>query len=261
MHLIHANKDNKRHPLVPETITRKRAAFTLIELLVVIAIIAILAAILFPVFAKAREKARQISCASNMKQLGLAFIQYSQDFDEWYPGRNISPIDKTVNWENAIYPYVKSVSVYECPDAPTPLDSYDYNWTITNYTYTGTECIGAPISAFTSPSNTFLLFEGQEGVTPATPRNPSTDFLAGNAGNNGWEIGEDCYAPYQVGFSWHDKANIENSPMNPLTYLAADGHVKYLNDSAVSYSNGGTAIPWQAPDQLGSGIAMTTRIQ
>ncbi len=64
----------------------KRTAFTLIELLVVIAIIAILAAILFPVFQKVREKARQTSCASNEKQLGLAFLQYNQDYDETFPG-------------------------------------------------------------------------------------------------------------------------------------------------------------------------------
>ena len=164
---------------------------------------------------------------------------------------------------NAIYPYVKSIGVYECPDAPTPLDSYDYNWTITNYSWdymhTNT-CVGAPIAAFTAPANTFLLFEGQEGVNPAPARDPSKDPLAGNSGNNGWEIGESCYAPYQVGFSWHVKAATENSPMNPLSYLAADGHVKFLNDSAVSYSNGGTAVPWQAPDALSPGVVMTTRV-
>ena len=70
---------------------KRRSGFTLIELLVVIAIIAILAAILFPVFAQAREKARQISCVSNEKQLALGIIQYVQDYDEtypiWYPGR------------------------------------------------------------------------------------------------------------------------------------------------------------------------------
>ena len=73
--------------LTPEEdgIAHKRAGFTLIELLVVIAIIAILAAILFPVFAKAREKARQIACASNMKQIGLGIIQYTQDNDETFP--------------------------------------------------------------------------------------------------------------------------------------------------------------------------------
>src|SRR2546429_9341329 len=67
---------------------RRNAAFTLIELLVVIAIIAILAAILFPVFAKAREKARQASCTSNVKQLGLAWMMYVQDYDEMYPPTN-----------------------------------------------------------------------------------------------------------------------------------------------------------------------------
>ncbi len=240
----------------------KSSGFTLIELLVVIAIIAILAAILFPVFAKAREKARQISCASNMKQLGLALMQYSQDNDEWFPGRIIGPTGTTINWEHAIYPYVKAVGVYECPDAPSPLNSYDYNWSITNYSWDVMHaglCYGAPISAFTAPSNTVALFEGQEGVTPGPQRNPATDPLAGNYGNNGWEIGESCYAPYQVGFSWHDKAAGENSPMNPLTYLAVDGHVKYLNDSAVSYSNGGTAIPYQSPDALEPGTAMTVR--
>jgi len=93
-----------------------KKAFTLIELLVVIAIIAILAAILFPVFAKVREKARTISCLSNMKQMGLAFTQYNQDNDEknpnginnFYPGGN--------GWAGQLYPYVKSEKVYFCPD-------------------------------------------------------------------------------------------------------------------------------------------------
>ncbi|BDI29944.1 hypothetical protein CCAX7_19950 [Capsulimonas corticalis] len=90
-----------------------KAGFTLIELLVVIAIIAILAAILFPVFAKAREKARQASCLSNEKQIGLGILQYVQDSDETYP---LS--DRTGCWEQSTYPYVKSVNVYKCPSNP-----------------------------------------------------------------------------------------------------------------------------------------------
>src|SRR5665811_2289537 len=97
----------------------KRRGFTLIELLVVIAIIAILAAILFPVFAKAREKARQTACLSNMKQLGLGFIQYIQDNDSVYPCTNGNPNTTLPSWDAQIYPYVKSTGVYKCPDDPT----------------------------------------------------------------------------------------------------------------------------------------------
>lgn len=100
---------------------RRVKAFTLIELLVVIAIIAILAAILFPVFAQAREKARQASCLSNIKQLTLGWVQYSQDYDESFPqwlwANNYSAgtNNATTLWCNAIFPYVKNVQVYQCP--------------------------------------------------------------------------------------------------------------------------------------------------
>ena len=99
-------------------------AFTLIELLVVIAIIAILAAILFPVFAKVREKARQASCASNMKQVSLAIMQYTQDYDETFPLANTG-LYQWSPWNQAVLPYVKSLAVFNCPDdssagAPMP---------------------------------------------------------------------------------------------------------------------------------------------
>ncbi|HZO89261.1 MAG TPA: prepilin-type N-terminal cleavage/methylation domain-containing protein [Chthonomonadaceae bacterium] len=90
---------------------RVRAGFTLIELLVVIAIIAILAAILFPVFAQAREKARAISCLSNAKQSGLAFAMYVQDYDETTPKMGFG-----TDWWTAIYPYTKNLDLYYCPD-------------------------------------------------------------------------------------------------------------------------------------------------
>ncbi|MBC8139524.1 MAG: DUF1559 domain-containing protein [Fibrella sp.] len=102
------------------TRTCNRYAFTLIELLVVIAIIAILAAILFPVFAQAREKARQTSCLSNVKQLGLAALQYSQDFDESMPQGLSASWENS--WINDILPYVKTYDIFRCPsDSPEGL--------------------------------------------------------------------------------------------------------------------------------------------
>ncbi len=94
--------------------------FTLIELLVVIAVIAIIAAILFPVFARAREKARQTSCASNLKQLGLAIAQYTQDYDEIYPLAYYSSLQTQadVTWRGLTFPYTKSAALYSCPSNP-----------------------------------------------------------------------------------------------------------------------------------------------
>lgn len=105
--------------------SRRNQAFTLIELLVVIAIIAILAAILFPVFAQVREKARAIACLSNCKQTGLAYAQYTQDYDEMTPSIDKHPLvgidgqtSKQVyaNWTYLLMPYVKSWNLFLCPD-------------------------------------------------------------------------------------------------------------------------------------------------
>ena len=115
--------------------TRPASGFTLIELLVVIAIIAVLAAILFPVFAKAREKARQTSCLSDAKQLGLGFMQYVQDNEEMLPvtvcGGACSLGGNTYhNWADQIYPYVKSPGVYSCAsDVPNENPEDHFTWT------------------------------------------------------------------------------------------------------------------------------------
>lgn len=111
--------------------TNKRG-FTLIELLVVIAIIAILAAILFPVFAQARERARAISCISNMKQMGTALFMYNQDYDEKMPAAfiNVAPINGgTVNvipFDSQLMPYIKNVAVFACPSDSSAHNSNDF---------------------------------------------------------------------------------------------------------------------------------------
>ena len=102
-----------------------RRGFTLIELLVVIAIIAILAAILFPVFAKAREKARQTRCLSNLKQLDLAALSYAQDYDErWVRYRYPNPY----YWPDKLDPYLKNAEILKCPSRPTVARAYGMNY-------------------------------------------------------------------------------------------------------------------------------------
>jgi prepilin-type N-terminal cleavage/methylation domain-containing protein/prepilin-type processing-associated H-X9-DG protein len=118
--------------------TNRTAAFTLIELLVVIAIIAILAAILFPVFAQARDKARSVSCLSNARQLGLAFVMYLQDYDEKVLPRyqacpSTGPTGPTQKlWTDTIQPYVKNTGIFVCPSASG--SNYADQWTKWNDT-------------------------------------------------------------------------------------------------------------------------------
>ncbi len=120
----------------------KHRGFTLIELLVVIAIIAILAAILFPVFARARENARKSTCQSNQKQLGLGFLQYVQDYDETFPGRSMGVYGAALNtgqlicWPGLITPYVKNTGVFMCPSYASTYTAYAWQGT-TPTTITG----------------------------------------------------------------------------------------------------------------------------
>jgi prepilin-type N-terminal cleavage/methylation domain-containing protein/prepilin-type processing-associated H-X9-DG protein len=147
-----------------------RRGFTLIELLVVIAIIAILAAILFPVFARAREKARQTSCLSNIKQLGLGALMYAQDYDEFLPRtRGGGPPYIGPYWQQVIEPYVKNRQIFTCPSAKTTAIGYAPGCRI--FTNGGT---GRELSQITLPAETGMLVD-YGGASPFDP-------AEGNAG-------------------------------------------------------------------------------
>jgi len=119
-----------------------RRGFTLIELLVVIAIIAILAAILFPVFAKAREKARQASCLSNIRQINTALLSYAQDYDE----RMVPRYYTGYNWHLTTAPYIKNMQIFLCPST----SNYSYGYAQDSLSWQA-------IGAFASPSETLMV--------------------------------------------------------------------------------------------------------
>ena len=168
-----------------------KTAFTLIELLVVIAIIAILAAILFPVFARARENARRTSCLSNMKQIGLGLMQYTQDYDEAYPwstmkymsAANNTPVGSGVpsavfwgynpsgglgyfeTWQDYIFPYVKSTQVFVCPSQSRSLSYEPADATLFNYGYNDAFAVRGSSALYGVTSNTSLKMSQLQRVS------------------------------------------------------------------------------------------------
>lgn len=247
---------------------RNKQGFTLIELLVVIAIIAILAAILFPVFAQAREKARAISCLSNEKQIGLGIIQYQQDYDEKNPG-GLNGYGGGSGYAGQIYPYVKSTQVFKCPDDAS-LGSFrasslanNSNMSLQNPVRPGcdTTADSYPIAVYTAPASTVLLFE----VVQSTGYNVDTEiqpapvgtasYCGGSPAGNG--LG-DAYLPngyngqdhvgtpadytikYATGILNGEVAGAgafktpKGRHSDGANYVMADGHAKFLRPDAVS---------------------------
>jgi len=196
----------------------RKTGFTLIELLVVIAIIAILAAILFPVFAKAREKARQTSCLSNVKQISLGIMMYVQDYDEEYPRiyRNASPGRMTypgggsssgLMWYGVIFPYVKNIQIFNCP-------SYNYKW---NGNYTGKFAYG------------YSYRVGNGTTNMADVESPATTILMADAWETPGVSSQSYYVTSYPVMSGADYRSVVPARHNDgANFGMCDGHAKWL---------------------------------
>jgi len=231
---------------------RPKAGFTLIELLVVIAIIAILAAILFPVFATAREKARQTTCSSNLKQLALGLMQYSQDYDERFMSNTLATY-RGGSWASLIYPYIKSTGVYVCPDDTTTPNgggdatgpqvcSYGMNSNVDAGSKDSAWYPGAltQVTQLTSPAVTVQLFEAFSCATYITsPTAANVDWSYANNGqsDSGWKC---CTAGMATGnFPGASNASPSIRSTSPrhnggAIYSFWDGHAKFLLPTKVS---------------------------
>ena len=229
-----------------------RRGFTLIELLVVIAIIAILAAILFPVFAQAREKARQTSCMSNLKQIGTAAYMYTSDYDESYPHCDYTlpagspgPLNPTANtgfglrvnhykWEAWVVPYIKNVQVFFCPSRIRDEQAWQVNGEIKNgyalhLAVTGASngdinrpsFLGGNIAGLQTPADTFLISELRNQVTYSyiTPDNTLWPMAT-----------RESWAKYLQPNGVVDRLNAPHS--DGFVFAFCDGHAKWLKTDA-----------------------------
>jgi prepilin-type N-terminal cleavage/methylation domain-containing protein/prepilin-type processing-associated H-X9-DG protein len=212
---------------------RNIKGFTLIELLVVIAIIALIAAMLFPVFAMAREKARQTACLNNLKQITAADAQYSQDNDETlvpsYNGPNASYLDNGGNqrWMDLLYPYVKSVRVFDCPD--------DTN-TSANYKYTSPGLAAGSTAAMQS-----FYAPGSYAIN-----------------DNYWDHSDNVHPPTSQPDDKSDPVRKLSSLQHPATTVHFADLVTY-NAQVAGGQGYAPAIAW--PNQSGKGLNATKCVQ
>jgi len=210
--------------------------FTLIELLVVIAIISILAAILFPVFARARENARRASCMSNLKQLSLSVMMYTQDYDEKFPmaGRMTSTAEP-FGWADALQPYIKSTQIFKCPSlAGSDVEARSLGYT--EYFFNimlSTMNSGISIAAVDYPTTTIMAGDGAKGTaryaTDGYTTNTSGMFASG------------CRQTDGAGhFARLRTINMRH--LDGANYAFADGHVKWLKGDPKA-SDGRPVVP------------------
>ncbi|HEX9997482.1 MAG TPA: DUF1559 domain-containing protein [Abditibacterium sp.] len=203
------------------------AGFTLIELLVVIAIIAILAAILFPVFGRARENARRSSCQSNLKQIALGIKQYTQDYDERFPNiPTVVPDAENPGWAYAIQPYLKSEQIFQCPSdtaAPPTL---------------GTLVLRAGVAGFSDfyINGNLAVNNAGAGVSEAA-LNFSANTIMNGEGTSGSANFQQQQNP-SAGQARH---------LEGANYSFADGHVKWLRPEKVLSGTSGCGGGINAP--------------